>query len=58
MYVPNKESIRSEIIMQTYNSKIASYFIVARTHKLISRSYFWYSLERDVRKYVSTYVVC
>jgi len=59
LFIPdNAESIKQEVLLQCYDSKIAGYFGAARTQELIGRSYYWNNFEQSIRLYVRTYAIC
>uniref|UniRef100_A0A3P9LGA0 Gypsy retrotransposon integrase-like protein 1 n=1 Tax=Oryzias latipes TaxID=8090 RepID=A0A3P9LGA0_ORYLA len=56
LYVP--ESLRSEVIAWGHTSRIACHGGVYRTIRILKRRFFWPSLERDVREYISACSIC
>ena len=57
-YVPNDPAVRQEIMKMNHDDPYGGHFGVARTTELIHRKYYWPSVGRDIKKYVSTCDVC
>ena len=57
-YVPNDPAVRQEIMKMNHDDPYGGHFGVARTMELIRRKYYWPSVGRDIKKYVSTCDVC
>src|SRR3989440_2475418 len=57
-YVPNDPAVRQEIMKMNHDDPYGGHFGVARTTELIRRKYYWPSVGRDIKKYVSTCDVC
>ena len=56
--MPNDPAVRQEIMKMNHDDPYGGHFGVARTTELIRRKYYWPSVGRDIKKYVSTYDVC
>jgi hypothetical protein len=58
IYVPEEPAIRQEILSQSHDTRMAGHFGARRTQELISRLYYWPSLDKDVQEYVKTCAIC
>ena len=57
-YIPPEHGLRREVLKLFHDSPTAGHQGVTKTFKRISAMFFWQSLSKDVRKYVSTCVIC
>ena len=55
-FVP--ETIQIEIISRHHNNLLAGHFGIDKTKNLVSREYYWPSLQRDIEDYVKDCGVC
>ena len=58
VYVPPEPGLRGEVLKLFHDSATAGHQGVTKTLKRISRMFFWQSLRKDVRRYVSTCTIC
>ena len=58
LYVPSDEALRTQLLRMHHDSFLAGHFGRDKTLALISRKYFWNSIERDVKDYVQTCEIC
>jgi len=50
--VPANKQIRSQLLQEHHDAKIAGHVGIDKTYAAISRNYYWPKLSKDVRKYV------
>lgn len=58
VYVPNEPGLRQELLRLFHDAPTAGHQGTTKTKKRLVKSYFWQSLDKDVRQYVSTCAVC
>lgn len=54
LYVPEKGSIREELLKRHHNDPIAGHFDIDKTFELMSRKYYWDSIRADIKEYIDT----
>ena len=52
------EVIQTELISQYHDNPLARHFGINKTKDLISRKYYWPSLQKDIETYVKGYDIC
>jgi hypothetical protein len=57
IYVP-EEPIRLKILRECHDNTLAGHFVMARTHELVSRNYWWPKMNKLVREYVKSCDTC
>jgi transposase InsO family protein len=58
VYVPDVSGLREEILKLFHDAPTAGHQGVSKTQKRLVTSFFWQSMRKDVRRYVSTCAVC
>jgi hypothetical protein len=58
IYVPNLRSLRERIIADNHSSVVAGHPGRYRTHDLISRTYWWPGVAKDVQRYITGCETC
>jgi transposase InsO family protein len=58
VYVPEVSGLREEILKLFHDAPTAGHQGITKTQKRLSTSFFWQSMSKDVRRYVSTCAVC
>ena len=58
VYVPDEPGLREEILKLFHDDPTAGHQGVSKTIKRLAQSYFWQSIHKDVRRYVSTCAIC
>lgn len=58
IYVPNEPGLRGEILKLFHDAPTAGHQGVSKTLKRLATSFFWQSMKKEVRRYVSTCAVC
>ena len=58
VYVPDERSVREELLKQHHDDPLAGHFGTKRTTELLSRSYYWPNMEKEVHDYIRTCAVC
>jgi len=58
MYVPEEESLRQELISRHHDDRLAGHFGVEKTLELLKRKFYWGSIAKDVKGYISTCDIC
>jgi len=58
LYIPASDEIKSTLIKEAHDSAVAGHMGITRTLELLSRSYYWPKMTKDVREYVSTCPSC
>ncbi len=57
IYVP-KGPIRLKILRECHDNTLAGHFGIARTHELVSRTYWWLKMNKLLREYVKSCDTC
>jgi len=52
LYVPDSSTLREEIISCHYESELAGHPGYTKTHKLVTRNYWWPQMMSDIKKFV------
>jgi hypothetical protein len=58
VYVPNDQSIKTQLLAEAHDVPVSGHVGVAKTVDLLSRSYYWPGLHRDVKQYVTSCLPC
>ena len=58
VYMPDERSVREELLKQHHDDPLAGHFGTKRTTELLSRSYYWPNMEKEVHDYIRTCAVC
>ena len=58
VYVPSDQSIRTQLLAEAHDVPVSGHVGVTKTHDLLSRTYWWPGITRDVKRYVTTCLPC
>ena len=58
IYIPDVMALKTKILHECHDSKLAGHFGFQKTYDLIARQYYWPTLYADVKKYVKTCLIC
>ena len=58
LYVPDDKSIRTQLLHEAHDSAVSGHVGTAKTIELLSRNYYWPTLQRDARNYVLSCHAC
>jgi transposase InsO family protein len=58
VYVPPEPALRAELLKTYHDDPLAGHFGRAKTVELLTRSYHWLHMERDVKEYIDSCIVC
>jgi transposase InsO family protein len=58
VYVPLEPALRAELLKTYHDDPLAGHFGRAKTLELLARSYHWLNIERDVKEYIDSCVIC
>jgi hypothetical protein len=58
LYVPNDQSIKTKLLQEAHDSPIAGHVGTAKTTELLSRTYYWPTMNADIRSYVLSCPAC
>jgi hypothetical protein len=58
LYVPPVPELRSQVLALNHDCTIAGHFGMDKTEELTTRSFFWPSMQRDIREYIRTCDKC
>lgn len=58
VYVPNENSLKSELLFQHHDSVLGGHFGVAKTLESLRRLYFWPQMKKAVKDHVKSCDVC
>ena len=56
IYIP--ENLRTDILQSHHNSPSSGHFGISKTYELISRNFWWKTLQGDVRRFVNSCDIC
>jgi transposase InsO family protein len=56
--VPDIEALKTKILGEVHDSKLAGHLGVEKTYKLLQKHFYWPNIYRDVKKYVTTCLIC
>ena len=56
--VPDKESIRAELLRRHYDDELAGHYGTEKTAELLTRKYYWEGLNKTVKKYMESCDIC
>ncbi len=58
LYIPGNEALRLEVLSKYHDTELAGHQGVQRTRKKIIDKYFWPGMEKDIRSFVRTCIIC
>src|SRR5271155_3621952 len=56
--IPFNKQLRTHILKEHYNIKIAGYFGIDKTIEATTRLYYWPKMGKDIKKYIQMYDIC
>ena len=58
VYVPNDQSIRTQLLAEAHDVPVSGHVGVAKTVELLSRTFWWPGITSDVKQYVTSCLAC
>ncbi|KAH7621132.1 putative Transposon Ty3-G Gag-Pol polyprotein [Nannochloris sp. 'desiccata'] len=58
LYIPDVGTLRQDLMAEHHDSLLAGHFGIKKTAALLARSYFWPSMQKDVRNFVQSCERC
>lgn len=58
IYIPNSESLRTQLLNEAHDVKINGHVGVAKTLELLKRQFYWPKMQQDVKDYIGSCVKC
>ena len=58
VYVPKDEALRQELLVEHHDSVLSGHLGMDKTYDLLARSFYWPSMQEDVREFVRTCPTC
>ena len=58
LYVPHHIELRLRLLREAHDVPVAGHLGVTKTAELLSRSFYWPGMHRDVKKYIATCLSC
>jgi hypothetical protein len=58
IFIPGASALRTEILQRSHDDPLAGHFGFERTTQLIRKSFFWATLEKDVKEYIASCDIC
>jgi hypothetical protein len=58
LYIPSSDEIKSELMREAHDSAVSGHLGVAKTLDILSRSFFWPNMGKDVKEYIGSCSSC